>query len=325
MSSTAVSFERDFTSASVIEVASVGRKPLSIYSKTRDNGIKTSNEFFHNQDTDIGILNNNERREGQANEKHGQRNDKGVDIGILSNNERALRGNSNGALRHNDPSKHTFRTLKKGKGNGTKKTSKKNAKGRKCEKKSTKKSTTNDQKCPTKSKALPATANMEEIVGNCLILEDCPYGSTIGCWDTSLVVNMDRAFYYSTPMFNDPIDGWDTSSCTSMKYMFELAEGFNQDIGSWDVSEVTVMQRMFYQPQGFNQDIGDWDVSKVTNMQGMFRGAYAFNQCLSPWAKKLDPPVSTDYMFTNSGCEYSTDPSSPFIDPNDWCRCKISV
>ena len=111
MSSTAVSFERDSTSASVIEVASAEETPSSIYDakvstgsiindgdgnnvrafgflSNRDNGIKTSNKIFHDQDTDVWILKNNERREGQANGKHGRLGDEGVDIGMLGNNER---------------------------------------------------------------------------------------------------------------------------------------------------------------------------------------------------------------------------------------------
>merc|ERR1712021_252258 len=129
----------------------------------------------------------------------------------------------------------------------------------------------------------------------------------------------------ATEGFNQDIGSWDVSKVTDMSGMFFDAKAFNQDIGCWDVSEVTNMRRMFFKADAFDQDIGDWDVSKVTGMYGMFRSADAFNQCLSPWAKKLDPPVSTDYMFTDSGCEYSKDPSSPFIYSNDWCGCKISV
>ena len=111
MSSTAVSFERDSTSASVIEVASAEETPSSIYDakvstgsiindgdgnnvrafgflSNRDNGIKTSNKIFHDQDTDVWILKNNERREEQANGKHGRLGDEVVDIGMLGNNER---------------------------------------------------------------------------------------------------------------------------------------------------------------------------------------------------------------------------------------------
>jgi surface protein len=200
---------------------------------------------------------------------------------------------------------------------------------------------------------------MQGIVSDCLSLGDpytCTYGWPIGCWDTSLVENMDRAFYAKNndsgqATFNLPIDGWDTSSCTSMQEMFNYADAFNQDIGSWDVSKVsymngmfsyakafnqdigdwdvskvTVMQSMFFRAEGFNQDIGDWDVSKVTNMRNMFRNAESFNQCLSSWGNEASNSldgVGVANMFTDSDCTDKADPDFPFDNTitNKWCSC----
>jgi surface protein len=45
--------------------------------------------------------------------------------------------------------------------------------------------------------------------------------------------------------FNGNIGSWNTSSVTSMSFMFNVATSFNQGIGSWDVSSVTDMSSMF--------------------------------------------------------------------------------
>ena len=100
------------------------------------------------------------------------------------------------------------------------------------------------------------------------------------------------------PAFNNggsnSINNWDTSSVTTMRFMFRNTGVFNQNIGSWDTSNVTVMTYMFYvstfdqdiasgilgvtemggmfagqvqRPNVFNQDIGNWDVSSVTSSE----------------------------------------------------------
>ena len=75
---------------------------------------------------------------------------------------------------------------------------------------------------------------------------------------------------FHSAVFNQNIGGWDTSSVTDMKYMFNNEWVFNQNIGSWDTSNVTDMDTMFRDARAFNNDgsnsINNWDVSKVTNM-----------------------------------------------------------
>ena len=88
---------------------------------------------------------------------------------------------------------------------------------------------------------------------------------------------------------------WDTSSVTTMKYMFDGASIFNRDIGNWDTSSVTTMSFMFKGASSFNQNINTkevtvngitytaWDTSSVTDMYAMFAGAITFNQDLGNW------------------------------------------
>jgi surface protein len=137
------------------------------------------------------------------------------------------------------------------------------------------------------------------------------FNQPIGSWDVSNVTNMNRAFFsYQGNMtfdqdignwdvssvtdftetfggfnskkqaFNNggssSISGWDTSSATTMRNMFDGCTGFNQPIGNWNTSNVTNMSKMFWNNYSFNQDIGNWDVSGVTDMNGMFLASYAF-------------------------------------------------
>ena len=53
----------------------------------------------------------------------------------------------------------------------------------------------------------------------------------------------------------------DTSSVTTMRYMFYEMPSFNADISNWDVSKVENFEEMFYESTSFNQDLSKWDIS----------------------------------------------------------------
>ena len=67
------------------------------------------------------------------------------------------------------------------------------------------------------------------------------------------------------------IGNWNTSSVTSMRYMFDSASAFNQDIGNWNVSNVTNMLEMFDIASNFNQDLSGWCVSGINNEPTKFK------------------------------------------------------
>ena len=70
--------------------------------------------------------------------------------------------------------------------------------------------------------------------------------------------------------FNDDISRWDTSSVTTMHYMFFGAHAFNGDLSRWDTSSVTTMYCMFIQAYAFNGDLSRWVTSNVTDMYCIF-------------------------------------------------------
>ena len=60
--------------------------------------------------------------------------------------------------------------------------------------------------------------------------------------------------------------------------MFFDAEYFNQPLNKWNVSNVTNMRYLFNNAWSFNQPLNKWNVSKVTDMNSMFNDASSFNQ-----------------------------------------------
>ena len=130
-----------------------------------------------------------------------------------------------------------------------------------------------------------ANVNFEEVVARCIGKDtsECPYDGNIGCWNTSLVTDMTRAFSWQEE-FNEPIGLWDLSSVTDTTNMFRMASSFNQPLDNWNVSNVEYMVGMFAFANSFNQPLDKWNVSKVKNMNYMFADATSFNRPLhAPW------------------------------------------
>ena len=101
-------------------------------------------------------------------------------------------------------------------------------------------------------------------------------------WNVSNVTDM-KWMFNCCSAFNQPLNDWDVSNVIYMTRMFNFCSAFNQPLGNWNVSNVTNMNEMFRNCSAFNQPLGNWDVSNVTNMGGMFWGCSAFNQPLSNW------------------------------------------
>ena len=114
------------------------------------------------------------------------------------------------------------------------------------------------------------------------------FNGDISAWDTSSVTDMTQMFRNSY-VFNSAMGDWDTSSVgggnTSKGFygMFDGASSFDQPLQNWDVSNTTNMRFMFASATSFNQWLNSWDVSNITEMGEMFKSAAAMNSDISNW------------------------------------------
>jgi surface protein len=123
----------------------------------------------------------------------------------------------------------------------------------------------------------PTVTSLNNTFAGCAL-----FNQNINGWDTTNVTSLQGTFT-DTAVFNQPIGSWNTANVIDMNGMFANADAFNQSIGGWNTSNVFSMTSMFEFAIAFNQDIGDWDTSSVDDMLGMFYNATAFNQDLSGW------------------------------------------
>jgi len=110
------------------------------------------------------------------------------------------------------------------------------------------------------------------------LFKDKSFNQNISSWDTSSVTTMqymfgqDNVFGGRLP-FNQDISRWNVGKVSNFANMFSNV-AFNQPIGAWNIGETATninMYRMFW-ASTFNQPIGSWNMSKVISMQGMFQG-----------------------------------------------------
>jgi len=97
-----------------------------------------------------------------------------------------------------------------------------------------------------------------------------------------------------------PIDTWDTSQVTNMKYVFNRKKDINPDIRKWNVERVFSMFSMFRETDSFNIDLSGWIVSSVEGMDFMFRDATAYTQvlCGNTW---IESAATKMLMFAGAG------------------------
>lgn len=108
------------------------------------------------------------------------------------------------------------------------------------------------------------------------------FNEDIRTWDTSSCTTM--SFMFSNAYsFNSPITWWDVSNVEQMNGMFSLAGSFNQSLSLWNTERVITFSQMFFGASKFNSDIGSWNTSNALDFSHMFDHASIFNQNISQW------------------------------------------
>jgi hypothetical protein len=104
--------------------------------------------------------------------------------------------------------------------------------------------------------------------------------------------------FKATPLFNQPLDNWNTQSLTTIEEIFYEAVSFNQNINSCDTHNLINMDSAFKNTPLFNQPLNNWNTSKVKSMSSVFYGASVFNQPLDNWN------TTWSYIWINGSLQY---------------------
>jgi surface protein len=87
-------------------------------------------------------------------------------------------------------------------------------------------------------------------------------------------------------IFNQDLNGWNTSNVSGWDQVFQGASAFNGNISNWTTTS-GAMTSMFAGASSFNQNISGWNTSGIQYMDNMFQNAASFNQNLSSWITGL--------------------------------------
>lgn len=139
-------------------------------------------------------------------------------------------------------------------------------------------------------------------------LRDTDIDPDLSGWDVSNVTVL-STFARDNPSFTGRgLPGWDTSSCTSLLWMFLNASSFQQPLGSWDISNVTSVSQMFTGSAMGNGGSGDASAAAVA----------AYDATLIGWAAQVvanSGPNNLDFHNNwNSQGRYSAAASSAVAD-----------
>jgi surface protein len=138
---------------------------------------------------------------------------------------------------------------------------------------------------------------------------------SVDSWDNDLgLTDLFAAFYYATNLnevpntlpanvqflnsafsganiFNQDLNGWNTSNVSGWDQVFQGASAFNGNISNWTTTS-GAMTSMFADASSFNQNISGWNTSGIQYMDNMFQNAASFNQNLSSWTTGvIDQPT----------------------------------
>lgn len=130
-------------------------------------------------------------------------------------------------------------------------------------------------------------------------------GITSWCTDfftsASAGVTSFQEMFYLVYDFNEPINGWDTSSCTRIDYML-IATSFNQPLNSWSTGLFgNCVGALANTP--FNQSLASWNVTGVGTMNSFLANTTLstanYDATLISWADQ-DVPDGIDCNMGNA-------------------------
>lgn len=159
------------------------------------------------------------------------------------------------------------------------------------------------------------TANVTTMAN--MFSQNSAFNQPIGSWNVSNVTNMQFMFYRSYG-FDQDLSSWDVSSVTTMAGMwmenFDNAKT-NINIDGWTTTSLTSLSETFKNSRGITMDLSGWDVSNVTTFNAMSPfGKLNFD--VSSWA--VQGVVNLNQAFL------STSTDQQFVDQWDFSGWNIS-
>lgn len=144
-------------------------------------------------------------------------------------------------------------------------------------------------------------------------------------WNFSSIITLTRTFA-TMPLFNNPLNGIDTSNVTSMGGFLTGCTIFNQPVNLLDTHNVVDMNTLFQGAVAFKQYIGMWDVSKVNTFTGFMAGktpstfpATYLDDIYNGWSTR---PVIASRTITFGSAKYTAGASAGRAiltgAPNNW-------
>ena len=126
--------------------------------------------------------------------------------------------------------------------------------------------------------------DMYNLFYNCIKLETIPGLSN---WDVSKVTRMDSVFDNCSILKSLDLSGWDATSATTTRYMFNRCPKLATIVGTKNLvkNNVTMTDYMFYNCNALTSvDMSGWDTSNVTSMTNMFSSCKALTSLdVSSW------------------------------------------
>ena len=137
--------------------------------------------------------------------------------------------------------------------------------------------------------------------------------NALSTWDSSKVVNMSSAFYWTSINNVDALTDWDVSNVTNMQGLFQADSSLAsiEGLANWDVSIVRNMKNLFNGTKATNIDaLSSWDTPSVTDMSNMFSSASSLTNIDGASNWDTSNVTNMSFMFYNASSLTNIDGAS---------------